>query len=500
MVHACQSSTAINRRGFITTSFATAGLGMGCLSGCSTNPATGRGSVTGFYSLADDVDLGQRQYPNLIRAFGGAYDSIPLQSYISKIGRDLASRSELVDLPWEFTVLNSPIVNALALPGGKIAITRGLLAVASNEAEGAGVLAHEIGHVTARHTAQIQTRGLLANLGLAVLGLATQNSQVMKLGQTVTAGYLQGFSRDQEFESDTLGIRYLSRAGYDPEAMATFLESLREYSRLEAQLHGLDPGSVDKQNMMASHPRTIERVRLAQEAAETAPVPNAKLSVEEYLEAINGMVFADDPDQGYVRGRDFLHAGLNFAFRVPAGFLLRNGNSQVVAEDRNGAMIVFDSANAERSRSLQEYIQTEWTDGVAIDNMGTFSVNGMSAATGTGQLNTPRGSVNMRATVFHWGGNQLYRMLFLTPSRITASYTEGFRATTSSFRRLSDGEAESLKPLRLMIARASDGYPVDMLSRPLPYGGLSADWFRMLNDLAIDAEIPTGKLLKLVVQ
>lgn len=486
----------LNRRSFLAAS--TAAAGTACLSGCSTNPATGRDSVTGFYSLNDDIKLGQAEYPNLIRAFGGAYDSIPIQSYVARIGRDLASRSELPQLPWEFTVLNSPIVNALALPGGKIAITRGLLAVASNEAEVAGVLAHEIGHVTARHTAQRQTRGLLANLGLAVLGITTGNAQVMQIGQTVAAGYLQGFSRSQELESDTLGVRYLNAAAYDPEAMATFLASLREHSQLEARLQGLEPGVVDQRNMMASHPRTIDRVRQAQAAAESTAVANPRLERERYLEAINGLVFADDPDQGYVRGQDFLHASLKLGYRVPNGFVLRNGTSQVTAEDRNGAVIVFDAARSERSRSLAEYIQYEWTDGVNLTDIQSITVNGISAATGRARLNTQQGTAELRVVAYHWGDGQLFRLLFMAPARRAAAYNDGFRQTVFSFRRLSDSEASDLKPLRLITVEAQSGSDPTRLASTLPYGELNEDWFRMLNDLSPNQAIPVGRTLKVV--
>lgn len=486
----------LNRRSFLAAGAAIAGST--CLSGCSTNPATGRDSVTGFYSLNDDIKLGQAEYPNLIRAFGGAYDSIPIQSYVARIGRDLASRSELPEFPWEFTVLNSPIVNALALPGGKIAITRGLLAVASNEAEVAGVLAHEIGHVTARHTAQRQTRGLLANLGLAVLGITTGNAQIMQLGQTVASGYLQGFSRSQELQSDTLGVRYLNAASYDPEAMATFLASLREHSQLEARLQGLAPGVVDQRNMMASHPRTIDRVRQAQAAAESTTLANPRLERERYLEAINGLVFADDPDQGYVRGQDFLHAGLKLGYRVPNGFILRNGTSQVTAEDRNGAVIVFDAAKAERSRSLAEYIQYEWTDGVNLTDIQSITANGISAATGRARLNTQQGTAELRVVAYNWGDGQIFRLLFMAPARGASAYNDGFRQTTFSFRRLSDSEAAGLKPLRLLTVEAQAGTDATNLASTMPYGALNEDWFRMLNDLSPGQPVPVGRTIKVI--
>ncbi|MBT4738855.1 MAG: M48 family metalloprotease [Rhodospirillaceae bacterium] len=492
-----ESDKALSRRALLTGGTALAGLS--CLGGCSTNPATGQDSVTGFYSLKDDVKMGQAEYPNLIRAFGGAYDSIPLQSYIARIGRDLASRSELPELPWEFTVLNTPIVNALALPGGKIAITRGLLAVASNEAEVAGVLAHEIGHVTARHTAQRQTRGLLANLGLAVLGVATQNAQLMQLGQTVASGYLQGFSRSQELQSDTLAVRYLSSASYDPEAMATFLSSLREHSQLEARLQGLAPGVVDQRNMMASHPRTIDRVRQAQAAAESAPSETtARLERDTYLSAINGMVFSDDPDQGYVRGRDFLHAGLKLGFQVPPGFVLRNGTSQVTAEDRNGAVITFDAAKAQRSRTLAEYVQNEWTQGVNLSDVQAINVNGLSAATGRTRLNTQQGVADLRVVAYQWEGTQLFRLMFLSPARNASTYGDGVRSTINSFRQLTDAEAAELKPLRLITVQAAGTDTISTLAQTMPYGALNDDWFRMLNDLSPGQPVPVGRSIKVV--
>jgi len=492
--HCCHNP--VNRRRLVLG--AAVSLAGTPLSGCSTNPATGRDSFTGFYSINDDIRLGQQEYPNLIRAFGGAYDNMRLQSYAGHVGRSLAAHSELPDLPWEFTVLNTPIVNALALPGGKIAITRGLLAVASNEAEVAGVLAHEIGHVTARHTAQRQSRGILANLGLAVLGVATQNSQVVQLGQTVAAGYLQGFSRSQELQSDTLGIRYMSRAGYDPDAMATFLSSLREHSQLEARLQGLDEGTVDQRNMMASHPRTIERVRQAQAAANATPVSDPRLDREEYLNAINGMVFGDDPDQGYVRGRDFLHAQLRFGFTVPDGFVLRNGTSQVTAEDANGAAVVFDSATVQRSRSLTDYIQNEWTSGVSLQNVETISINGIPTATGQTRLNTQSGVADARVVAFQWDGAQVYRFLFLSPARQARIYNAAFRQTTYSFRRLSNEEAGALKPLRIVTITGQASYTVSALSSTLPYDDLNDAWFRMLNDLGPGDPIPVGRSLKVV--
>lgn len=492
----CSHMPRLSRRNLLTAGAGAASLSL--LSGCATNPATGGDSFTGFYSIEDDIRLGQQEYPNLIEAFGGAYESGSLQSYVTRIGRDLASRSELPELPWEFTVLNSPIVNAMALPGGKIGLTRGLLALASNEAEVAGVTAHEIGHVTARHTAQRQSRGMLANLGLAVLGAATGNSQIMQLGQTVAAGYLQSYSREQEFQSDTLGVRYMTRAGYDPDAMATFLASLREHSQLDARQRGLPPGSVDQSNMMASHPRTIDRVRRAQAEASAAPVAEPRVNREGYLNAINGLIFADDPDQGIVRDRSFLHGQLKLAFDVPDGFVLRNGTEQVVAEHQSGAVIIFDGGRVQQARTLTGYLQDEWTAGVRLNQVEQISVNGIPAATGTTRMSTDGGPADIRLVVYQWDGPQVFRFMFVAPSREAAAFNTGFRTTTYSLRRLTDTEAASLQPLRLITAPAMPGDTIEGLARSLPYGAFNEDWFRMLNDLPANAPLPIGPTLKIV--
>jgi len=227
-----------NRRQFLAGIGATAACTGLC--GCGTvNPATGRTSFTGLTSVEDDATLGKEEHGKIVQEFGGEYENRRLQGYIDFIGRNLARYAEFQQFQYRFTILNTPVVNAFALPGGYVYVTRGLLALASNEAELAGVMAHEIGHVNARHTAermaaaQVSQLGLLAGaVGAAVLGLP---GEVLQLGQSVAVAAIQSYSRSQELEADTLGIRYMSRAGYDPDGMATFLSTLREQSMVEAQ-------------------------------------------------------------------------------------------------------------------------------------------------------------------------------------------------------------------------------------------------------------------------
>lgn len=211
----------------LTAAFAALGLLLLSVPGCvTTNPATGQQELTPFMSPAEESRIGAEEHPKMVARFGGVYDDIEIGAYVAEIGGRLVKNSELPNQEFRFTVLNSPDVNAFALPGGYVYVTRGLLALANSEAEFAGVLAHEIGHVTARHAAQRYNRAIATSLGTAILGAIVQSSGVDQLAQLGGELYLKGFSREQEFQADTLGVRYMSRAGYNPEAQASFLRSL----------------------------------------------------------------------------------------------------------------------------------------------------------------------------------------------------------------------------------------------------------------------------------
>jgi predicted Zn-dependent protease len=480
----------INRRGFLTCTAATLAASAVAAPGALAASASG---------LERDVRLGTDQYPQLIAAMGGAYTHGSVQAYVTDVGRRLAANSDIPDLPYEFTVLNTPTVNAWALPGGKIGITRGLLALAGTEAELAGVMAHEVGHATARHGARRQNRSTLANLGVALLGLATQSSEVMQLGQTVTAGVLQSYSRDQEFEADTLGVRVLTRTGYDPAAMSTFLASLREHSQLDARMQGLPPGEVDKFNIMASHPRTAERVREAQTAAAAVTVQDPRVGRDEYLEAINGILFADDPAQGFVRGRNFTHISLGVAFDAPEGFILRNGQTQVTAESKTGAVIVFDMGTVQRARTLVEYLQYEWMTQVQLTQAENLQVNGVPAATAVGRANAGGSMVDVRVVAYQAEPGRVFRFMFITPPLVTAGLGRALRDTTYSFRRITEDDARAVRPLRLITVDVREGDTLDRLASTFPYERFNADWFRLLNDIPLGEDVRPGQRVKIVV-
>ncbi len=263
------------------------------LGGCESAPATGRSFFTGGMTPEKEARIGLRENQKVLKQFAGAYDDPDLARYVSGLGTLLAKTSELQDLEFRFTVLDSPIVNAFALPGGYVYVTRGLLALAENEAQLASVLAHEIGHITARHTAERYGQAVLAQAATLGVGILLGGTEAKLLGTGATL-VLRGWSRTQEFEADTLGVRYLTRAGFDPDAMAGFLSRLRAHSRLEAELRG-EPGRADAFSLLQTHPRTTDRINQAIKAAGVKPVAQPIVAREIYLRLIVGITYCSNP-------------------------------------------------------------------------------------------------------------------------------------------------------------------------------------------------------------
>jgi predicted Zn-dependent protease len=328
---------------------------------CSTNPATGRASFTGMMTTADEVKIGREQNEKLLEAFGGAYDDPALAAYVSTIGNKLAAKAERSDITYTFTVLNSPIVNALALPGGYIYVTRGLLALVGNEAELAGVVGHEIGHVTARHHAQrqsSQTVAGVASLGVSILGAIAG----LPLGhgtQMLAGAFLASYTRDQEYEADLLGIRYLNAAGYDPKAMASFLAKLNGWTVLEQTIMGAD--STDRLDYLATHPNTEDRVRQALAAAGLSPAANAPMvGTNAYLDRVDGILFGEPIASGVIRGRTFMHPELRLRFAVPLDYELFDSPQAVYAVGPGNGQIVFSSVQMFRCSSLWPRARRKW--------------------------------------------------------------------------------------------------------------------------------------------
>ena len=408
------------------------------LSACSVNPATGQESFTAFMDRADEMKVGAEEHPKILKQHGGAYQARSLTDYVRRVAITLTRVSETPDFPYTITTLNDQTVNAFALPGGYIYITRGLLALADNEAEMAGVLAHEIGHSVARHTAERYSKAVAANLGMNILGvIGSVMGAPPGVGNIASLGaqaYLQSFSREQELEADMLGVRYLARAGYDTSAMTSFLKKLQANDKLDAALTG-DPGKKKSFNIMSTHPRTQDRVAQAIKLARIAPGGALKVERDAYLDRIDGMVFGDNVAQGVRRGREFAHPELRFRFQVPPGFVMFNDPDKVVARGPGKSVIAFDMAE-KAVNSLSTYLVQDWGRRYTLRGVEAIDVNGMEAVTGQGRTETRNGVRDLRLVVIRGGsGKQIFRFIFITPPELTRSLAMGLQRTTYSFRR-----------------------------------------------------------------
>ena len=487
--------------------FALALLGLlAPLAACTVNPATGQQSFTGFMSEGEELRIGALEHPKILREFGGAYDDPALADYVRRVGESLARVAETPNLRYTFTVLNDDKVNAFALPGGYVYITRGLLALADNEAEMAGVLAHEIGHVVARHTAQRYSQAMAANLGLTVLGVLGQAAGVPgavgDLVQFGAAAALQSYSREQEMESDMLAVRYMTRVGYSPGALNSFFRKMEAHDQLQAALAGR-PGAEERYNIMSTHPRTAQRIEQAIELARVGAVANPRYEREAFLARIEGMTFGDDPRQGIRRGREFIHPGLRFRFVVPPGFALFNSPRQVVARGPQQSVVVFDMETEAKARAvgpLAHYLVRDWGARLALREVEPIAVNGLDGATGRSQVRTRGGIMDVRLVAIRADPSRIYRMVFVTPPRLTESLRAELQRTTYTFRLLSPAEAAQVKPLRIALVTAKAGDTAESLAARMPFASHRLEWFEALNGLARGQPLVPGVTFKTVVE
>ena len=465
---------------------------------CLAAPAVAEEPFTPFMSEGDEARVGAEQHPQILAEFGGAYDDAALVAYIDSIGQFLALTSERPGVKFTFTVLNHPMVNAFALPGGYVYVTRGLLALADTEAEIAGVLAHEIGHVAARHGAQRQTKSVIANLGLAVLGVLTDSPGLASVAQTGAMAYLRSYSREDEFEADTLGVRYLSRAGFDPAAMSSFLNKLKAHSEVEAKIQGRQANTGF--DIMATHPRTAERVERAIRAANVTRVRDPIVARDIYLRHIDELLYGDDPAQGLVRGRRFLHPDLGFQFEAPEGFTLINSQNSVIAQHPKGSLIRFDTDVRKSRASMSEYMRREWLPDAQLEGIESLTINGFEAATASATAKGQNGRLDVRLVAIAFDSRSIHRFMFVSPTDQTRAMSEGFRRTTYSFRSLSRREAGNVRPMRIRIHQVRRGDTPDSLARKMAIREYAAARFHVLNGHYPGDPLIVGRLVKIVVE
>jgi predicted Zn-dependent protease len=467
--------------------------------GCTVNPATGESSFTGMMSESDEVRVGRESHPQVLAQFGGAYEDPELDRYIDSLGQLLAHASDRPNLQYHFTVLDSPIVNAFATPGGYVYITRGLLALANNEAEVAGVLAHEIGHVAARHAAERESQAVLASLPGIFTGVVTGSDTLAQAVNSGASAHLQSYSRDQEYQADLLGVRYLSRTNYDPLGMASFLQQLQSNDRLDAEIMGR-PEMADQLSIMSTHPRTADRIQRAIQEAGGTQVSTPITERDLYLSKIDGLRYGDQPEQGFIRDRQFLHPILRFGFTAPVGFHMMNSAEAVIAQRADGAAILLSSTQKFKSARMIDYLTDEWAPRLQMSDAETIDINGMEAATGSGQLELKSGVRDVRLVAIRFDADTVFRFLFLTKPEQTAALARELRETTYSFRRLTPAEAARLRPQSIRIVAVRSGDTVAKLAAKMPFPDFREERFRVLNGLGPGDRLTPGQHVKIIVE
>ena len=468
----------------------------------TTNPATGGSDFTPLMSPEKESQIGAEEHPKMVAAFGGVYDDPEIGGYVASVGGRLAAHSERADLAFRFTVLNSPVVNAFALPGGYVYISRGLLALANSEAELASVLAHEIGHVTARHSAQRYNRAVFLGLGTALFDAVVGNELAGQLANLGSAAYQRSHSRDQEHQADELGIRYMAATGYDASASVSFLSTLAADDELGRKIAGAK-GEDALAGIFATHPRTTERV--ARAAAATQGHGSAPRLRARYLEKVDGLIFGDDPAQGLIRGRTFFHADLGFSFEAPPGFRLNNTSKAVLGADKKGAKLRFDSEAKGWAGSMPNYVAHKWGKGLKLEGLNRIDIDGLEAATASARVSARQGAVDLRLVAIRFDRRTIYRFLFVTPPARTAALDEDFRRTAFGFRRLAPDERDAIKPLRIRLLQVEAGDTLATLAtqmqntRDYPPDIMSAQ-FRVLNGLRPGEALKPGRWVKITAE
>ena len=475
--------------------------------GCATAPGASGGETTSGLPATvqtisqEDKRQGAEAHPQLVAEFGGEVAGPP-SNYVERVGKNIAIQSGLSNAQGDFTVtlLNSPVNNAFAIPGGYIYVTRQLTTLMNNEAELAAVLGHEVGHVAARHSAKRQknaTRNsIIGVLGTILSGVLLGNTGLGRLGQQL---FSQGsqlltlqYSRSQEIESDNLGIAYLNRAGYDLRAMATVLESLAEQNNLEAGLRGT---SNRVPEWASTHPDPASRVRAAlQRAGANA---SGTTNRDTFMTAIDGMIYGDDPKQGIVDGRDFTHPDLRLYFQAPDGFYMINGTRAVTIAGQSGKA---QFSTGQYSGNLENYIRAQFTElggqqqQLAPTEIRRTTVNGIPAAYGTARVNNGQSQVDVVVFAYEFSNSQAFHFTTIT----AAGQSSTFNSMFNSMRRISQAEASRVRPRKLDVVQVGSGDTVQSLANRMAYDNGKLERFLVLNGLERNSTLRAGDRVKIV--
>ena len=442
-----------------------------------------------------------QQHPQIVAEFGGE-EGGARSAYVRSVGARVTSQTNIDGgaNAFHITALNSPVMNAFAVPGGYLYVTRQLLGLVNDEAELASVLGHEAGHITARHSSERNRTNILSQLGALIVGVVTGSGQLAQVAGQVGQGVVASYSRRQELEADDLGVRYLTAAGYDPGASATLLASLGTWSDLETRLQGREGDQRATPSWARTHPLSADRVRRStQKAQATGRVGQGLRNRDQHLAAIDGMYFDDDPAQGIVEGRDFIHPDLRLAFSVPQGFGIQNGTRAVAVIGQSGQA---QFGTGPYSGNLDNYLGQAFQALAGNQTQIQYSrpqhttVNGIPTAISTARARTQSGVVDVTVIAYEFDRNRAYHFITVAPG---GSGIGPFGSMIQSVHRLSAQEAARVRPRMIDIVTVGPNDSAQSLANRMAYSTYQLERFRALNGLAANSALQRGQRVKLVV-
>jgi predicted Zn-dependent protease len=466
------------------------------IAACATNPATGKREFS-LMSEEQEIGLG-KQMDGEVRREMGVYEDAELQRYVESVGQRLAKASERPNLPWHFSVVDEPAINAFALPGGYIYLTRGILPFLDNEAELAGVLGHEIGHVTARHSAQQYTKATTAGIGVTLLSIFVPEARPLQsLTETALGVLFLKHGRDDELQADELGVRYTATTGWNPAGVAGMLRTLGRLDEADGSRRGVP-------NWLSTHPTPADRVQRIQAVVQkTAPPAAASATTDEagFLRRLDGMVFGDSPNEGITRNNTFLHPVLRFSIAFPPQWDVRNSKQQVVAKapQQEDYLILQLVPNA--SGSIEQVARSTMAGAGFRQLSGERAqVNGLDAYVGTyqGQM---EGLGNVGALAAHIVHNRsVYLLAGLAPANEFRAVQQQFAQSIRTFRELSAQEAANIRPNRVDLYTVRPGDTWQGLSEQFSRGSVKPSTLAIMNNYEPGQQPRAGDRVKVVVE
>lgn len=467
------------------------------LNACSVNPVTGKKQVV-FMSTEQEIAMGKEADPQIVAEYG-LYENAALQSFITDKGKQMAAISHRPEINYEFKVVDSEILNAFAVPGGYVYFTRGIMAHFNNEAEFAGVLGHEIGHITARHTVAQQRNSILGQLGL--IGAMVVAPDLAQFGEQASQGLgllLLKFGRDAERESDRLGVEYSSKIGYDAQQMAGFFNTL-ERSR--------PSGSEELPDFLSSHPNPGDRntavAALATEWKTKLNLTNAKINRNTYLQKIEGLIYGEDPKQGFVENNVFYHPELKFQFNIPTNWGFKNSPQMVQMVPKDGKAIM--NMTLLPGKSLQEAASNMLQQNglQAIENR-EITVNGLRAisiiadvAPQQNQQQQQQQPIRTLSYIIQYGA-AYYHIMGITHTNDFNTYVSSFQNTMQSFKTLTDAAKLAKKPERIRIKTVATSATLDQILRGYKMEPKRLEELAVLNGMKLSDRVEKGTMIKTI--